>query len=154
MFHLTEMKNSICVRLRCGCLRHFSRLSSWMGIGKLLIPSPSVPLVPPVLRTMNASAVRCCWWSDRCDTCSQPSELYWSHNKVILAHFGCCSSLTLSLCCAHSNLPNVAIGVNFCKAPRLEPLPHFLKCKAFHAFEPPLFVRCNFLPNMKVSSTV
>ena len=31
------------------------------------------------------------------------------------------------------------IGVNFCKAPRLEP-PHFLKSKALHAFEPPHFL--------------
>ena len=31
------------------------------------------------------------------------------------------------------------IGVNFCKAPRLEP-PHFSKSKALRAFEPPHFL--------------
>jgi len=31
---------------------------------------------------------------------------------------------------------NENIGVNFCKAPRLEP-PHFSKSKALRAFEPP-----------------
>jgi len=45
------------------------------------------------------------------------------------------------------------IGVNFCKAPRLEP-PNFLKSKAFQLLCPSLFVRCNFLPTMKLSSTV
>ena len=35
-----------------------------------------------------------------------------------------------------------AIGVNFCKAPRLE--PPLLKVQGFPASEPPLFVRCNF----------
>jgi len=34
------------------------------------------------------------------------------------------------------------IGVNFCKAPRLEP-PLF-KVQGFPASEPPLFVRCKF----------
>jgi len=41
-----------------------------------------------------------------------------------------------------SNCFFTGIGVNFCKATRLE--PHFLKFKAFHAFEPAHFFVRNF----------